>query len=48
MFKEALDRYEPEIQKVIEWAKDTSLSECKSIRKRFSVEHSLTGLDAKT
>ena len=34
--KEALDRHEPEIQKSIKWAKEISLSECKSIVERFN------------
>ncbi|WP_444939989.1 DUF2489 domain-containing protein [Microbulbifer sp. ZKSA004] len=35
--EEALDRHEPEIQKYVKWAKEVSLSECKSIIARFSV-----------
>ena len=31
----ALDRHEPEIQRYIEWAKNFSLSECKSLLERF-------------
>ena len=34
--QEALDRLEPEIQKSIKWAKEVSLSECKSIIARFN------------
>ena len=34
--QEALDRHEPEIQQSIKWAKDVSLSECKSIVARFN------------
>ncbi|MGM0768354.1 MAG: DUF2489 domain-containing protein [Pseudomonadota bacterium] len=34
--QEALDRHEPEIQQAIKWAKDVSLSECKSIVARFN------------
>lgn len=34
--QEALDRHEPEIQKSIKWAKEVSLSECKSIVERFN------------
>ena len=34
--KEALDRHEPEIQQSIKWAKEVSLSECKSIVARFN------------
>lgn len=33
---EALDRHETEMQKSIMWAKEFSLSECKSIVERFS------------
>lgn len=35
--EEALEKHEPEIQQSIRWAKDVSLSECKSIVARFSV-----------
>ncbi len=34
--KDALERHEPEIQQTIKWAKEISLSECKSIVGRFS------------
>ncbi|WP_160154165.1 DUF2489 domain-containing protein [Microbulbifer sp. ALW1] len=34
--KEALVRHEPEIQESIKWAKEFSLSECKSIVARFN------------
>ncbi|HOP22746.1 MAG TPA: DUF2489 domain-containing protein [Gammaproteobacteria bacterium] len=34
--QEALDRHEPEIQQSIKWAKEVSLSECKSIVARFN------------
>ncbi|MGI2172802.1 DUF2489 domain-containing protein [Shewanella ulleungensis] len=34
--QEALDRLEPEIQQSIKWAKEVSLSECKSIVARFN------------
>ena len=34
--QEALDRHEPEIQQAIKWAKEVSLSECKSIEARFN------------
>lgn len=34
--QEALDRHEAEIQQSIEWAKEVSLSECKSIIERFN------------
>jgi hypothetical protein len=34
--QEALNRYESEIQESIEWAKEFSLSECKSIVARFA------------
>ena len=34
--KKALARHEPEIQKSIEWAKEFSLSQCKSLAERFS------------
>lgn len=34
--KEALARHEPEIQESIRWAKEVSLSECKSIVARFN------------
>lgn len=34
--QEALERHEPEIQQSIKWAKEVSLSECKSIVARFS------------
>ncbi|BFM22089.1 DUF2489 domain-containing protein [Gilvimarinus japonicus] len=34
--KEALERHEAEIEKSIEWAKEVSLSECKSIVARFN------------
>lgn len=34
--KEALARQEPEIQESIRWAKEVSLSECKSIVARFN------------
>ncbi|WP_236250411.1 DUF2489 domain-containing protein [Microbulbifer sp. ALW1] len=34
--QEALVRHEPEIQKTIAWAKEISLSECKSIVARFN------------
>ncbi|WP_226665608.1 DUF2489 domain-containing protein [Microbulbifer aggregans] len=34
--KEALERHEPEIQESIKWAKEFSLSECKSIVARFN------------
>ncbi|MCH9690664.1 MAG: DUF2489 domain-containing protein [Gammaproteobacteria bacterium] len=34
--QEALDRHEPEIQQSIKWAKEVSLSECKSIVTRFN------------
>ncbi|WP_246026311.1 DUF2489 domain-containing protein [Saccharospirillum alexandrii] len=33
--QEALDRHEPDIQQAIKWAKDISLSECRSIVARF-------------
>ncbi|MBV1911224.1 MAG: DUF2489 domain-containing protein [Kangiellaceae bacterium] len=33
---EALERYETEIQESIEWAKEVSLPECKSIVTRFN------------
>lgn len=33
--KEALARHEPEVQQSIAWAKEVSLSECKSIIERF-------------
>jgi len=34
--QEALDRHEPEIHQSIKWAKEVSLSECKSIVSRFN------------
>ena len=34
--QEALNRHEPEIQESIKWAKEFSLSECKSIVARFN------------
>ncbi len=34
--QDALNRHEPEIQKSIKWAKEVSLSECKSIVERFN------------
>jgi hypothetical protein len=34
--KEALERHEPEIQNLIKWAKEFSLSQCKSLSERFS------------
>ena len=34
--KEALEKHEPEIQQSIKWAKEVSLSECKSLVARFS------------
>ncbi len=34
--KEALERHGPEIQQSIKWAKEVSLSECKSIVARFN------------
>jgi len=34
--KEALERHEPEIQQSIRWAKEVSLSKCKSIIERFN------------
>ena len=34
--QEALERLEPEIQQYIKWAKEASLSECKSIVVRFN------------
>jgi hypothetical protein len=34
--KESLERHEPEIQQSIKWAKEFSLSECKSIVARFN------------
>lgn len=34
--KEALIRHEPEIQKSVVWAKEFSLSQCKSLSERFS------------
>ncbi|WP_230707019.1 DUF2489 domain-containing protein [Marinobacter adhaerens] len=34
--QEALERHEPEIQQSIRWAKEVSLSQCKSIVARFN------------
>jgi hypothetical protein len=34
--QEVLERHEPEIQQSIKWAKEVSLSECKSIVARFN------------
>jgi len=34
--QDALDRHEPEIEQSIKWAKEISLSECKSIVARFN------------
>lgn len=34
----ALESHEPEIQRAVKWAKEVSLSECKSIAERFSAE----------
>ncbi|RDH45847.1 DUF2489 domain-containing protein [Zooshikella ganghwensis] len=34
--QEALERHEPEIQQSIKWAREVSLSECKSIVARFN------------
>ena len=34
--KEAMERHEPEIQESINWAKEFSLPQCKSLSERFS------------
>ena len=35
--KSALEKHEPEIKKLVKWAKETSINECNSIVTRFKI-----------